>query len=163
MAQEYEITSIDAGKEPFIDQNGNTWITAVFLGFGEPVKWVVKDVSKFKVGDTVYGRIEEVPTKKDPSKTYNRFYREAKPETSYVPDKEDKPTAEYWDNKQSQIKAQWAIGQAVQLHVAITQNGGEETQSIFETAKEMFAMVDRVANPIDENDVDIINLKDIPI
>jgi hypothetical protein len=40
----------------------------------------------------------------------------------------------------------WAIGQAVQLHVAVTANGGEETQTIAETAKELFDMVDRVKN-----------------
>lgn len=157
--QEYEITSIDVGREPFIDQNGNTWVTAVFLGVGEPVKWVVKDPTKFKVGDKVYGSIKEVPTKKDPNKFYQRFYREAKPET-HEPNQSD----EYWDERNRSIRAQWAIGQAVSywnnlMPLADRVNKDlQDVDFIEKYAKEFFAMVDRVAQ--DPNDIPIVNRKD---
>lgn len=160
MAQEYELSAFDTGKEPYVDQHGNTWCTAVFVGEGEPVKWVVKDPTQVKIGNSYYGTITEEKSKA--GKPYLRFRREKVPEGSTGPSS-DKPTEEYWENKQAQIKAQWAIGQAVQLHIAVTANGGEEAQGIEATAKELFAMVDRVANPIDQNDRDIINLNDVPL
>lgn len=157
MAKEYEITALDVGREPFVDQNGNTWVTTVFMGVGEPVKWVVKDPTKFKVGDKVYGSITDEKSKA--GKPYLRFRREKAPEVTYT-QQQDKPSPEYWDNKQSQIKAQWAIGQALNW---VKQPESQVFNEIEPIAKQLFAMVDRVANPIDPNEVDIINIKDIPV
>ncbi len=156
---EYEIIAFDTGKEPFVDNHGNTWCTVAFQGISEPVRWVVKDPTKYKIGDMVYGKITQETSKA--GKPYNRFRKESPSEglQKYAEDvSQDKPSAEYWDNKQRQIKAQWAIGQAVQLGIA-----GSNIEEIEVKAKELFSMVDRIANPIDENAVDIVNLNDIPL
>jgi hypothetical protein len=77
MSQNYKIKHLDAGKEPFMDRNGNTWINVLFEeASSEPIKWVVKDMSKFTIGQTVYGRIETPE-----GKSYKRFYREPQPDT----------------------------------------------------------------------------------
>lgn len=160
MAQEYELTEFQAGD--FKDAHGNTWATAVFLGEGEPVKWVVKDPATIKVGHKYYGTITEEKSKAN--KTYLRFRREKVPEGSPSVSN-DKPTEEYWENKQSQIKAQWAIGQALQAFPKAPELGLPDQDDVEKYAKELFAMVDRVASPeeVDENDRDIINLGDLPL
>lgn len=163
MAKEYELTAFDTGKDPYVDGHGNTWCTAVFLGEGEPVKWVVKDPTAIKVGERYYGSIIEQTSKAN--KTYLRFKREQRPDGAVSPEN-NKPTEEYWENKQSQIKAQWAIGQSVQLVLPYLKEGTKPFMEAVESqAKELYAMVDRVANPeeVDENDRDIINLGDLPL
>lgn len=81
MAQNYTIHTFDPGKEPFIDRNGNQWINVLFEGeLSNPTKWVMRpdSVAKYKVGDTVFGRIDQVD-----GKNYQRFYKEQKPDGGY--------------------------------------------------------------------------------
>src|SRR5438876_146173 len=78
MAQEYKIHTIDPGKEPFLDRNGNQWINVLFEGhLSQPTKWVMRpeSVGKYSPGDTVYGRLETPE-----GKNYERFYKEQKPD-----------------------------------------------------------------------------------
>lgn len=156
MAKEYELTAFDTGKEPYVDQHGNTWCTAVFLGEGEPVKWVVKDPTAVKVGDSYYGNITEEKSKA--GKPYLRFRRETRPEGSTSP-QTDKPNDEYWTERNDAIKAQFAIKTAVELLKNPEADIPEET--IEHWAKIFFNMVERVAsNKPSEPDV---NVEDLPL
>lgn len=79
MAQDYKLLKFDPGLEnPFKDQNGNLWTTAVFEGIQEEVKWVVKDPSKIQEGNSYYGEVKKATSKA--GKDYLRFYREQKPD-----------------------------------------------------------------------------------
>lgn len=72
----------------------------------------------------------------------------------------------YQPKDEAAIKAMWAIGQAVQLHAAVTRNGGEEAQGIEVTAKELFAMVERVkagTSAVVTKDVVVEDISDDPI
>jgi len=71
MAQEYILRSFEKGD--FQDAHGNYWCTAAFEGFGEPVKWVVKDPTKPQEGRSYYGEITEQTSKA--GKPYWRFYK----------------------------------------------------------------------------------------
>lgn len=152
-SQEYEVTAFD--KSDFQDQNGNYWCSAIFLGVGEPVKWVVKDPTTVSVGQKVYGRITDETSKA--GKAYRRFRREKKPDTTYTP-VNDKPTEEYWADKQAQIKAQWAIGQGVHLYIAQMQSLADKDIDISDIefieaqARELFSMVDRIKAPAEGSD-----------
>lgn len=161
MAKEYELTAFDTGKTPHIDGYGNTWATAVFLGEGEPVKWVVKDPATIKVGQKYYGTITEETSKA--GKTYLRFRREKVPEAPQGVSN-DKPTEEYWENKQAQIKAQWAINQSRE-YIQHKLGDGSSLEEILDTAKLFYGMVDQVVNSeqIDWKDRDIVNLEDLPL
>lgn len=146
-AKEHTLTSFDPGKDPFVDPHGNTWVTATFEGITEPVKWVIKDLGKIRVGDSYYGEIKEQTSKA--GKPYLRFYRESKPEGGYTQPQQtalpESPSGDYWDDKNAQIRAQWAIGQAVS---AICKDGKEpHYPNVESVAKELFAMVDRVKQP----------------
>lgn len=173
MAQEYELTAFEAGD--FKDAHGNTWATAVFLGEGEPVKWVVKDPTAIKVGQKYYGSITEQKSKA--GKTYLRFKRESVPEGTGST-QTDKPSEEYWADKQNQIKAQWAIGQAVSIYNRMDTEAAENVdfeQHVEDNAKVLFAMVDRVKNPQPSDDAEArslakslddgtpINMDDLPL
>lgn len=172
MSQEYNVKQFEKGD--FQDNHGNYWCSMVLEGVGEPVRIVVKDPMQFESGMTLYGDISEETSKA--GRQYLRFRRAERPEGERSPTK-DKPSEEYWEQKNATIRAQWAIGQAVQLHIAVTAKGNEEAQSIKETAKELFAMVDEVSGsqknqervaeevtdrvPVEEYDKEI-DLSDIP-
>lgn len=77
--QELKIIHLDPGTQPYFDQNGNQWVNVLFEGFqNEPIKWVVKDLSQYQVGQTIYGHIEQKTSQA--GKPYNRFYRDQKPD-----------------------------------------------------------------------------------
>lgn len=76
MAQEYEITTYEAGD--FRDPHGNYWCTIGIPGYGEPIKIVLKDPTKTKVGDKIYGEVKEQTSKM--GKPYLRFYKATRPE-----------------------------------------------------------------------------------
>lgn len=156
MAQEYELTAFEAGD--FKDAHGNTWATAVFLGEGEPVKWVVKDPTAIKVGQKYYGSITEQKSKA--GKTYLRFKRESVPEGSGSP-QTDKPSEEYWSERNDAIKAQFAIKAAVELLKNPEADIAEET--IEHWAKIFFNMVERVADNKPVEKTDEVNLDDLPL
>lgn len=116
MAQEYKIVHLDAGKEPFIDRNGNQWINVLFEGFSsEPTKWVMRPEStaKYRVGDMVYGRLESVE-----GKNYQRFYKEQKPETGGATQlgSPTRPAYQPNDNTQESIARSVALKASVDVH-----------------------------------------------
>jgi len=61
MAQEYEVTWFQ--PTDFADNHNNYWCNVAFQGVSEPLKWVVKDPTKVKVGDKVFGEIKEQTSK----------------------------------------------------------------------------------------------------
>lgn len=168
MAQEYEVTAFEASD--FKDKNGNWWCNAAFLGVSEPVKWVVKDPAKFKVGDKVYGELKVMTSKA--GKPYLRFYRQQPLEQqTYVSERSqtDKQTDEYWAERNDSIKAQFAIKTAVELLRDPAADVREDT--IEHWANIFFNMVERIAKPEPYKDIVApvmadkeapINLDDIP-
>jgi hypothetical protein len=138
MSMEFKIRSFDVGKEPFVDDHGNTWCTVVFEEIGEPIKWVVKDPSSVTVGDTVYGRIEDKTSKA--GKPYQRFYKEQR-EESHTGATQDAPVD--WDDKNRTIRAQWAIGQAVSATELKASDDAYYTD-VEHLATQFFSMVERV-------------------
>lgn len=157
MAKEYELTAFDTGKDPYVDQHGNTWCTAVFLGEGEPVKWVVKDPTVVGVGKLYYGTITEETSKA--GKPYLRFRREKLPDAP-PSHSNDKPTEEYWSERNDAIKAQFAIKAAVELLKNPEADIAEDT--VEHWAKIFFNMVERVADNKPETK-DEINVEDLPL
>ena len=131
---EYRITRVsqDVPREWGQGEKKTYYIKVMLDGHSKPVSIGKNSPTALKVGDTVTGRIVETQYTED------KWEHERKAFTGggFKAD----------PDKQAQIKAQWAIGQAVQLHIAVTANGGEEAQGIEATAKELFAMVDRVKN-----------------
>ena len=111
----------------------------VLEGIGEPVSMNKKaPVSNPpKAGDKIFGTLEEVNAKNGRS-----FYKFKAEKPQGVAPSTDKPTEEYWEDKNSAIKAQWAIGQAVRVAVAI--NEPEAYKNIETEAKGFYAMVERV-------------------
>jgi hypothetical protein len=76
MAQDYKLRSFK--KSDFQDFHKNYWCDAAFEGFGEPVKWVVKDPTKVSEGETYYGEIKEETSKT--GKAYWRFFKQQPPD-----------------------------------------------------------------------------------
>lgn len=144
MAQEYEVLQFKAGD--FQDSHGNYWCDMALRGVSEPVRIVVKDPMQFHDGMMLYGRVEDATSKA--GKPYRRFYREQKPDSEQSSSQHaSKPKLsnqddKYWDDKNAQIRAQWAIGQAVTLSGQTDHPNG--LVMIEEWAKELYAMVDRV-------------------
>lgn len=154
-------------ESDFKDNFGNTWCDAAFEGISEPVKWVVKDPSKIEVGNTYYGEIIQKTSKAD--KPYQRFYAKKKEEST---DNKE----EYWEDKNLSIRAQWAIGQAVQATEIKTSDNGYE-KDIEYLANMFYKMVNRIKltdaeierkeqedsfKPIEDPADTSINLDDIP-
>lgn len=138
MAQEYTVTQFQPSD--FRDDHGNTWCDMVLQGIGEPVKIVVKDPNSITTGAVLYGTVKEMTSKA--GKQYNRFYREQRPEQAQGGSKYE-PRADHHE----EIKAQWAIGQAVQMTIGFAQVNKEVNYSeryIEEEAKKLYAMVERV-------------------
>lgn len=141
MSQDYKLTAFNPGD--FQDPHGNTWCDAAFEGLSEPVKMVVKDPTQYKEGQMLYGEITVATSRA--GKPYNRFKRQQKPdqEQSYTPKAEKK---EWQPRDDMAIRAQWAIGQAVQLYGILW--GRDKTpwepHWAEKKAKEFYLMVDRV-------------------
>lgn len=167
MTEEYTIRAFKATD--FKDQNGNTWCSVTFEGVSEPIKWVVKDPTTVNVGDKVYGKITDETSKA--GNPYRRFRREKRPEQP-----ENAPQGqsdEYWQQRNHEIRAQWAIGQAVNLYKDKVDTTDSSFGEIIETgAKLFYAMVDRVAagepeeETVSEEDIKKVDeetfLNDIP-
>lgn len=129
MAKEYELTAFEAGD--FKDQHGNVWGTAVFLGEGEPVKWVVKDPLSIKIGQKYYGSITEEKSKA--GKPYLRFRREK------VPDGTQNASGGKFDSE----GMAWgnALTNATQLVINFQEAGmtlDDATNCVIDTAKQLF-------------------------
>lgn len=157
MSQEYKIAAVSPQTKSWSSQHGE-FITYYIKveGDDEPVQLNKKSGSpKPQVGEELYGSINT-------SEYGKKFKSEKRPFNKDNPD------------KQNQIKAQWAIGQAKDWVLQTTQDFGE----IERTAAQFFAMVDRIktsqlpttikSTVVTETkkdvvvDPDEINLDDIP-
>jgi hypothetical protein len=134
--QEYTVTNFRAGD--FTDRNGNKWCNLALEGVSEPLSIVVKDPSQYQVGMKLYGHIELKQSQQ--GRTYNRFYRDQKPQWNST-DTKDTTFKSGYTRDDDAIRAQWAIGQAVQLSVHGT---GMEFKDIEASARTFYSMVDRV-------------------
>lgn len=175
MEQEYTVLQFKKGD--FQDAHKNFWCDMALEGVSEPVRIVVKDPTKYSNGMKLYGHITDEVSKA--GKPYQRF-RKAQQQESGSQGSKSGQSDEYWANKDTQIKAQWAIGQAIQFAKDATIDANEYPSIdtfIEEKAKQLFAMVDRVklgepeekeeeedkTEEIDQNDLDITtNLDELP-
>jgi hypothetical protein len=102
-------------------------------------------------GDKKYGDLVEYETRSGNKRL--KFQRTDRPldgQTSLTPANDHK--GEYWDDKNAQIRAQWAIGQALKW-LKISDVSKEPNYDNVETlAKEVFAMVDRVKGVSESTD-----------
>lgn len=137
---EYKVKFLEVGD--FQDQHGNYWCNAAFDGIGEPVRWVIKDPSKIKEGESYYGKVTMEKSKA--GNAYLRFRREERPEGAPLPDK----PGGYVPKDSDAIRAQWAIGRAIEMYNA--EKIGKD--KLVETAKYLYGLVDTikgVAAPVD--------------
>lgn len=114
----------------------------------KPISVGKKDPTTLRVGDTLHGTITPTDLPSD------RFKAEQ-------PTEQEKPSeGSYWAEKDKAIRAQWAIGQAVQLNIA---TGKMDSGKIEEHAKALFSMVDRVKlgeNTSDDFDKEVLEEAD---
>lgn len=144
MAQEYEVLQFKKGD--FQDNYGNYWCDMALKGVGEPVRIAVKDPTQFQDGMTLYGSVETKTSKA--GKEYLKFKREEREEDPDQQTDKPKQSDEYWEDKNLAIKAQWAIGQAIKLQTAFSQQKNDpaslRSSEVEDTAKYLFKMVARV-------------------
>lgn len=136
MAQEYKVTSVEnTGKQ---DQNGNDMFWVSFDGVQDNALMFAKKMPE--TGTLEYGELTNETGKT--GKPYLRFRRKQKEDgqTFHSEVKSFKGEKEYTDHHE-EIKAQWAIGQAVQWCIA---HPSQVYDDIEGTAKEFYVMVDRV-------------------
>lgn len=145
MAQEYVLNAFEPSD--FQDPHGNYWCSGVLQGVGEPVKMVVKDPMQFKPGMELYGTVKEVPTKKDPNKTYLRFFREKRPDDNQQ-SFGGTGKKEWQPRDDAAIRAQWAINQSREYIQHMLGKDAKLTE-VLETAKLFFAMVEQVKDSVD--------------
>lgn len=140
MPQEYKVTKVST-QEPKVyeGQYGTTYYIKVMLeGIDEPVEIGKKSPNALKQGDTVYGTVTDGQ--------YGKKFKAEKNPNGYS-------GGGKYTRDDSAIRAQWAIGQAIQIAVAkgkldnpIILWAGMEAD-----AKELFAMVDRVKGSVSES------------
>lgn len=102
---EYTVKDLKVGS--FNDNYGNVYCTVSFEGVGEPVTWALKDPSKVKVGDKVFGTIEDKINSK--GNTYKKFKKQTQEHTYH---KTEKPDVD-WDRKDAYIRMQWAYRESL--------------------------------------------------
>lgn len=155
MAQEYEVLQFKKGD--FQDNYGNYWCDMALKGVGEPVRIAVKDPTQFQDGMTLYGSVETKTSKA--GKEYMKFKREEREDDPDQQSDKPKQSDEYWEDKNSAIKAQFAIKVATEF---LKNSEFISDDKLFEAtekyAKEIFAMVDRVKG----SEMSKVNLHDLP-
>ena len=175
MSQEYKVIQLSQDKaKEWNGPNGVIFYKKAKLeGHEKPVEIGKKTKDGLKVGDTIYGHIEATDYVTDKFKSDSRPQAQA---SSQAP----KQTDEYWADKDAGIKAQFAIKAAI-AYTAVVYNKDDAEKldtegNIERLAKDFFAMVDRVKlgeqdmedrndigdGVLDKDDVDVINLDDIP-
>lgn len=147
MAQEYTVKTWKVWEDEegsVRDKFGNFKGSVTFEEENsEPVDATFK--TEPQPGDKKYGEITEYQTRS--GNTRRKFQRKDRPEHN-----NGHSNGNGWNDpdKQSQIKAQWAIGQACHMLTPsladVSHVGSERVMSAIEvTAKELFSMVDRVS------------------
>ena len=150
MAQEYTVE--DVRPRDYKDRHNNTWCDVAFKEVGEPVVWVMKDPSKARVGDKVYGSLTDEKTQNGDD--YQRFRREQKPETN-IPENvkelieetvgdvfysKKKSEQAVWDKKDAYIRMQWAYRESLaHFH---TKDVEVDMEDVRKLAKGLVRMVD---------------------
>lgn len=149
MAQDYKIIHYEAKPDAYVDSNGNTWVNVLFEGAAnEPIRWAVKDVNAYSVGQSVYGHIEEKTSQAN--KPYLRFYRDQRDNRQTAMTGNMQSTAQSAgqapDDRQDIIRAEFAIKTAIALGAYKEfHNFDDEIMPYIENrAKVLYAMVDRV-------------------
>lgn len=150
---EYRITQV-SGQPPREYYNEKFSSTTYYIkvkleGHDRPVSIGKKSPDALKAGDTVYGNI--VPT--DPSKFDADNFKAERPAER---PQEGSGSRGYQPRDDMAIRAQWAIGQAVQTIAYLSPKAQDEwTATVERRAKEFYAMVDRVKNssPITQKSV----------
>lgn len=166
MAQEYTIEKVSENKpREWTGDYGTTYYIKVMLkGHQKPVEIGKKSPDALKVGDTVFGEIQAKDFDTD------GFKHERKPMGG--------GSFQSRPDHHEEIKAQWAIGQAINFLTTIPgeQKNPKDPQLDIETwAKNFYAMVERVKTGLptpkaadvesDVTDADLeepINLDGIP-
>lgn len=151
-AKEYKVLDVKEWPNSEHPTYGSK-LSVSFEGEGEPVDMTAK---KFPVkGEIEYGEITDYYTKNGTAR--RKFKRKDREEAvaeraqtafqkGFDSTKSDKPDEAYWQSKNDQIKAQWAIGQAVRLYIPqLTGQNRFDEEELESWAKELYAMVDRVA------------------
>lgn len=123
---EYKITQVSSQPPKEYDgQNGKIYYIKVALqGHAKPVSIGKKSPNALKPGDTVYGTIMPTEYDTDNFKAENKPYQAATPKD------------------QDAIKAQWAIGQAVEINIKYEPTF--DVIKVEKVAKDLYSMVDRV-------------------
>lgn len=147
MAADYRVKTVkEAGGEP--DQYGVVGYWVTFEGHENSALMRAKNAPV--VGGMEYGNVTKETSKA--GKEYYKFKREQREDgapsrpsstVSNTPKKE-------WVDHSDDIKAQWAIGQAVQLAVAHDPAKAWGMDDIEPLAKEFYSMVDRVKGEEDK-------------
>lgn len=138
------VKSID-NREPWHKPNSTQhWYTIVSEDNpGEPTKFIgdlSRDVKAPEIGKSYLGK--QFGNKFYPARVVNE---DSNSVTKSTEDYQDKPSGEYWDEKNAAIRAQWAIAQAVQIVIGTGNSEGIFSEDKIESfAKELYAMVDRV-------------------
>lgn len=139
MSQEYTVKSwkVWENEDGLIrDQHGNYKGSVLFNEeSGEPIDATFKNQPN--VGDKKFGDIVEYTTKAGAART--KFQSAKRLDT---PPASTSDTSNWQPRDDMAIRAQWAIGQSVQLELAT--KGDYSLPHIEETAKQLFTMVDRV-------------------
>jgi predicted Abi (CAAX) family protease len=132
MAQEYKVTAVSPKTKEWSSQYGDMVTYYVKVDSETDAVQMNKkaDSKPPQVGDELYGTIT--------STEYGlKFKGEKKPFNT-------KPAYEPREDHHEAIKAQWAIGQAVQLMLPSSAKNALSPAVLEDTAKMFFAMVDRV-------------------
>lgn len=135
---------VDQETDELIQDNyGNYKGTVTFNEYNsEPVDATFKEQPE--VGSKKYGSIEEYKTRA--GKTRLKFKRADRPQEEQNMGYGAK--SNYQPRDDMAIRAQWAIGQAVQLYIAEPKKSEVKTakEVVENLAKDLYAMVDRVKN-----------------
>lgn len=142
--------TVDVIGEPWVSPDGKVSIWQVKLEI-DGSQDLVSTMSKAIATVGFQGDVEAYMNAK--GKTY---YRQAPKEEQSAPSEpvhepeQAKPTEAYWQDKQAQIRAQFAIKAAIQYAVNPAQDDLVDMQALEGFAIEFFAMVDRVKVGVEE-------------
>lgn len=159
MSKEYTVTdwqpwidrNTDTG-EPIRDAHGNFKGSVWFDESPEQVDGTFK--TQPAKGDKKYGDVVDYETRT--GQLRRKFQRADRPQeegaqATLIGKAVERPADDYWDDKNAQLRAQWAIGRARESMGALTEEvlaDQKTTLKYFEdieyVSKQFFAMVDRV-------------------
>lgn len=160
MPQEYTVASWKPWENDqglIRDSFGNYKGTITFEeDHSEPIDATFK--TQPSVGDKKYGTVSNYTTK---AGNVRKGFKSAKKEQSGYSGDSQSAKHEWQPRDDSHIRAQWAIGQAIQLGMTCNELSPEAIEC---NAKSLFAMVDRIKGggslPVSSNVTDTFNVTD---